>query len=181
MTIKKTPSRIQYSATALQVLFIYPFEIFNSNDLIVDLNGSILIESTQYSITGVGDDDGGTVTLISPSSSGDIVTLYRDIDLERLSDYAQKGSFLASEVNQDYDRIWAAIQQQDDSIGSSVRPKKTDPILNDSNTEIADLSTRAGKVLGFANDGTFDYRSFGESGGEFIDAATTATMTGLSG
>ena len=181
MAISDNGTRDQYSASASQTVFAYTFEVFVKEDLAVEQNGTLLSEGTHYTVSDVGNDAGGNVTLVTGAILGDIITLYRSMAFERLSDYQQNGEFLANEVNSDLDRLWAALQQNQTNLGASIRPAIDDSILNSSNTELANVATRGGKALGFASDGTLDYKSFGTAGGSFIDASTTGTMTGLSG
>ena len=181
MAISDNGTRDQYSASASQTVFAYTFEVFVKEDLAVEQNGTLLSEGTHYTVSDVGNDAGGNVTLVTGATLGDIITLYRSMAFERLSDYQQNGEFLANEVNSDLDRLWAALQQNQTNLGASIRPAIDDSILNSSNTELANVATRGGKALGFASDGTLDYKSFGTAGGSFIDASTTGTMTGLSG
>ena len=181
MAISDNGTRDQYSASASQTVFAYTFEVFVKEDLAVEQNGTLLSEGTHYTVSDVGNDAGGNVTLVTGATLGDIITLYRSMAFERLSDYQQNGEFLANEVNSDLDRLWAALQQNQTNLGASIRPAIDDSVLNSSNTELANVVTRGGKALGFANDGTLDYKSFGTAGGSFIDASTTGTMAGLSG
>ncbi|MCP4490414.1 MAG: hypothetical protein GY820_24305, partial [Gammaproteobacteria bacterium] len=115
--------------------------------------------TTDYIVHGVGDESGGNVILFTGATTGDILTLYRDMALERLTDYQNNGDFLADDVNTDYDRVWAALQQNKNTLNSAIRPAITDTILNSSNTELAEPSVRANKVLGFTSTGELDYLS----------------------
>jgi len=159
MAINDNGTRDQYTATASQTVFTYTFEVFAKEDLSVDQNGTILTEGTHYTVSGVGNDSGGSVTLTTGAASGDTITIYREMKLERLSDYQQNGDFLSNEINTDFDRIWAAIQQTKTNFQSSIRPTITDAILSASNTELAASTVRANKALGFNSIGELDYLS----------------------
>ena len=159
MAVNNTASRNQYTATASQTVFPYTFEIIQDNDITVDQGGTILSEGTHYTVSGVGVDTGGNITLITGATSGDIITIYRSMALERLTDYQQNGDFLATEVNDDLDRLWMAQQQLDTNLGSAIRPSITDSVLNSTNTELANVTTRANKALGFTATGALDYIS----------------------
>jgi len=181
MTVSNTASRDQYSATSRQTLFNYTFEIFTSTDLVVKQNSTTLSEGTDYSVTGVGNNSGGSITLTTGAASGDVLTLYRDMTLERLVDYQQSGDYLAEDVNDDFDRIWLALQQNQGDYKLGIRAPIDDAILDSSNTELLPPASRAGKVLGFSTTGAINYVSSTIATGSFNDTSTTATMTALSG
>ena len=105
MTVSNTTSRNQYTATSGQTVFPYTFEIFDKGDVVVLKNGTALSEGTNYTVSGVGNDNGGNITLTVGATTGDILTLYRDMAYQRLTDYQTSGDFLAQEVNDDFDRI----------------------------------------------------------------------------
>lgn len=176
--IQNNGTRVQYTATAAQTIFPYTFEIFASGDLTVEQNGSVI---TAYTVSGVGNDSGGNVTLDTGATTGDVITIYRDMDLERLTDYQNNGDFLASEVNDDYDRIWAALQQLQTNTQAAIRPSPSDTALDSTNTELASIATRGGKALGFASDGTLSYLSSAVPNGDFTHVSTVAAMTALTG
>ena len=48
------------------------------------------------------------------------------MDLDRDTDYQANGVFLASEVNNDYDRLWLATNQQQTAINRSLRLQDDD-------------------------------------------------------
>ena len=154
MTVLDNTPRDQYTATGGQVAFSYTFEIAAEGDIAVLQNGVLLSLGTgagEYAVTGVGSDTGGVVTLVTGATSGDIITLYRDMALERLTSYTNGGDFLAADVNNDYDRLWLALQQNTGTSNRALVAPNTDPI--DINMTIPDKAARSGKYLKF-NDTT---------------------------
>jgi len=93
MTVADNTSRDQYTATSGQTVFPYTFEIFNKEDVVVIKNTTTLIEGTNYTVTGVGNENGGSIVLAAGATTGDIITVYRDMPLERNSDYQTSGDF----------------------------------------------------------------------------------------
>lgn len=159
MAIQDLGTRDQYIATSGQTIFPYTFEIFDKNDVTVGQNGTALTEGTHYTVSGVGVDAGGNITLVTGAAAGDILTIYRDMALERLTDYQNSGDFLASDVNDDFDRVWAALQQNKNGADLAIRANTTDTALNSTNLTLASISTRANKALGFTSKGLLDYIS----------------------
>ncbi len=154
MTVTNTTARNQYTATAGQTVFAYTFEVYNKNDLVVLKNSTTLSEGSNYTVSGVGSDSGGNITLAVGATAGDIITIYRDMALERTTDYQNSGDFLASEVNEDFDRLWLAIQQNATSDSRSVKKPVTD--LSSINMELPVASGRSHRLLGFDSTGAVE-------------------------
>jgi len=125
MTIQNNPTRNQYTATSGQTVFNYNFEIIAAVDISVFKGDTRLAISTDYTLTGVGNESGGTVTLVVGATTGDIITIYRSTVPERLTDYQNSGDFLSDEVNSDFDRIWAVIQEIDGGKGRYLQLSDT--------------------------------------------------------
>ena len=154
MTVTNTTARNQYTATAGQTVFAYTFEVYNKNDLVVLQNSTTLSEGSNYTVSGVGNDSGGNITLAVGATAGDIITIYRDMALERTTDYQNSGDFLAAEVNEDFDRLWLAIQQNDTNDSRSVRKPVSD--LSSINMELPVASGRSHRLLGFDSTGAVE-------------------------
>lgn len=117
--------RIQAIAGASQTVFTYNFPVFDEGDLAVyqtpvgqspDDAADILALNADYTVQGVSAQGGGTITLTVGATSGDLITIERNMPLERLSDYNDAGSFTAASVNRDYDRDVMMTQQVNTKI-----------------------------------------------------------------
>jgi len=151
VTVSDNTSRNQYTATSGQTVFAYTFEIVDKDHIVVLQNGTVLSEGTDYTVSNVGNDNGGNVTLTTGATADDIITLYRDMPYSRTQNYTNSGDFLASEVNADFDELWLAGEQTDRSFSQSVRKPITD---SDSiSMELPDAATRASKYLRFTDTG----------------------------
>ena len=151
MTVADNTSRNQYTATSGQTVFAYTFEIVDKGDIVVLQNGTTLSEGTNYTVSNVGNDSGGNVTLTVGATAGDILTLYRDMPYARTQNYTNSGDFLASEVNSDFDNLWLAGEQTNRSFSQSIRKPITD---SDSiSMELPAAADRAGKLLSFTSSG----------------------------
>jgi hypothetical protein len=175
MTVSNTTSRNQYTATSGQTVFPYTFEIFDKNDVAVLKNGTLLSEGTDYTVSGVGNDSGGNITLTVGATASDIITIYRDMPLNRETDYQNSGDFLAQEVNDDFDRLWLAAQQVATNNLQAIR--KPDSDLDSIVTELPTAANRANKFLSF--DGFGNVITLTGTSGSATDAANvTFTQTG---
>jgi len=126
MTITTNDTRDEYTATAGQTLFNYTFKIFESTDLNVyvtpvgqDPDDDVDIV-TGYSVTGIGDENGGTITLVTPTTAGDSVTIVSDIPESRTTDYQNNGDFLPDTVNDDFDKVVSLVKQANDKVNRTV-------------------------------------------------------------
>jgi len=154
MTVLDNTPRDQYTATGGQVAFPYTFEITAEGDIAVLQNGVLLslgAGAGEYAVTGVGSDSGGVVTLVTGATAGDIITLYRDMALERLTGYTNGGDFLAADVNNDYDRLWLALQQGAADTDRAVRKPNVDSSAINMVLPVA--ASRAQKLLAFDANG----------------------------
>jgi len=179
MTVANNTTRNQYSATSGQTVFPYTFEIFSKDDIVVLKNGVTLSEGTNYTVSGVGAENGGNVTLTIGATSGDLITVYRDMALERTTDYQTSGDFLAQDVNNDFDRLWLASQQIKDSIDRVITiPEGDSPSVN---LELPATADRAGKVLSFDSGGNVTVTTSSGGGGGASDASAVTYTPGGSG
>lgn len=186
MTVLDNAPRDQYTATSGQTVFPYTFEIAAAGDIKVLQNGTILNQGAgagEYAVSGVGVDTGGNVTLVTGATTGDIITLYRDMALERLTSYTNGGDFLAADVNNDYDRLWLALQQNTGTSNRALVAPNTDP--TNINMTIPDKATRLNKYLKFndttgnpeVSDATGLYVSAGMNVYNFTGDGTTVNFT----
>ena len=187
MTVIDNTPRDQYTATSGQTVFPYTFEISASGDIVVLQNGISLSEGAaagQYAVSGVGSDSGGNITLVSGAPAGDVITLYRDMALDRLTSYTNGGDFLAADVNNDFDRLWLALQQNTGTSNRALVAPNTDPL--DINMTIPDKDARRNKFLKFnsltgnpeaSNFPAGDFAASGMNVYDFTGDGTTVNFT----
>ena len=86
MTISDNGNRNQYTSGPSQTIFGYTYKIFAAADLKVYLtpvgttpnpSADLLTLTTEYTVSNVGSDGGGNVTLVTPATTGDIITIER--------------------------------------------------------------------------------------------------------
>lgn len=82
------------------------------------MNGSVV--TSGYTVSGVGNKDGGDITFLTPPANGAVVMLERVVPTYRLTDYQDNGDLLADTVNKDFDRIWMAIQRAFIDLGFAL-------------------------------------------------------------
>ena len=153
LTVSDTNPRVQYTATSSQTVFAYGFPIFEDADLKVYQDTTLLTLTTDYTVSGAASSSGGNVTLGTGATSGDIITIYRDLAVARSSDYQTGGDLLAETLNDDLDKLVMMVQQSEFDVSNrSIRFGQfvTGLPLN----EITDNATdRADKVITFDSSG----------------------------
>lgn len=145
---------IQYKALSMQTVFPYPFPVFASGDLVVTVDSVTKAEGTDYTVSGVGLEDGGDITFSSGLATNSKVTIYRDMSFDRLVDYQQNGDFLSSTVNDDFDRVVLMIQQLNEVDARSLKFAPEDV----SKGTTIDTSQKS-KLLGLDENGSLFYFS----------------------
>lgn len=116
---------IQYIATNGQTVFPYPFPITQDSDLVVVANGVTLNTDSGYTLSGQGNDNGGNVTFTLGRTAGDIITLFRDIQIQRVSQISQNSGFSSTVFNAEYNNIYLILQQLEASIAQCLQVPNT--------------------------------------------------------
>lgn len=145
-SVPATTPYIQYVSAGGQTVFPYPFEITQDSDLIVVVNGQTLNTDAGYSLSGVGNSTGGNVTFIAGRTAGDIITLYRDITIERITQISQNSGFSSTAFNAEYNNIYLIMQQLQESAGLAIQASITDTVAS---LTLPPVATRAGGYLLF--------------------------------
>jgi len=149
----------QYTATASQTDFNFTYMIFATEDIKVYVNDVLKTETTDYvvkqsdgsAIVPANDlpMDGGKVVFNSGLTSGDKVSLSRDIAIERLTGYSVAGAFRADVVNAEFTKIFAVQQQLERDISRCLRLSASDA----EGGSLALPTNRASKFLAFDANG----------------------------
>ena len=138
----------RYVVNGTQTTFTYPFPIFASEDLKVYLDGAL--QASGYTVNGAGNTGGGSVTFDAAPAMDTILTLARELPIERVSDFLEGGDFSAQSINTELDYIIASLQQVS---------RENDLMLKYGDHEtpggvvLPDRFTRKNKALGFDGNG----------------------------
>jgi len=131
-------------------VFPHSFTVLSPSDLTVEgeLNGVVrtYVLGTDYALTGVGSGSGSVVFGTNPAS-GTIVKRYRSMALERDTDYQDNGDLLAKTLDDDFDRIWLALQELFN--GAKGVPGSLRVPAGETVGSLPSATGRAGYLLGF--------------------------------
>ena len=111
--------RIQYTANGTLSTFTFPFAIFAEDNIEVYLDNTKQSDTT-YSVSGVRDSEGGSVTFTTAPTSGTIVTIVRNLSIERTSDFQEGGALRADTLNDEFDYQIACQQQIADNLNRAM-------------------------------------------------------------
>ena len=139
---------VRYVANGTQDTFTYPFPIFASEDLSVYIDGAK--QTSGFTINGAGNTAGGDVTFDTAPAMDTIITLARELPIERVTDFLEGGDFSAQSINNELDYLIAALQQV--SRENDLMLKYGDH-ETPGNVELPSRATRANKGLGFDGSG----------------------------
>ncbi len=185
MTVTSNTTRNDYVAGTNQNVYNYTFQLNEASDVTVYLGGVVQTLNTHYTVQNVGVGTGGTITftLVDGSNnpiyptSGTAISIVMAMQLDRDTDYQANGAFLAAEVNNDYDRLWLASNQQQTAINRSLRLQDDDVAGASPTMELPLKDDRKGKLLGFHATTGEPITAVTLDAGEFVKKAGD-TMTG---
>ena len=152
MTTSTTTPRLSYTADGSTAAFTFNFEIADSSSIAVYEGATKKTLTTHYAVSfDSGTSGTGTVTFNSAPSSGTI-TLIRDTNLARTTDFENSGAFLASTVNTEFDRLSQAVIDATDKIENRAI-STVEPNTDTATLTIPAAASRANKVLSFDGSG----------------------------
>ncbi|MDC3283523.1 hypothetical protein OAV41_03000, partial [Planctomycetota bacterium] len=156
MTVTANTTRNDYVGNG-QSVYDYTFQLHDASDLAVYLDGYLQTLNTHYTVSGVGNSSGGTIEFtlysngvrIHPTTSNTIIFAMQ-MDLDRDTNYQQSGFFASSDVNNDFDRLWLATNQQQTRLDRSINIPVNDVTRS---MALPFYNERANKVLAFDSNG----------------------------
>lgn len=182
MTISTTTNRISYSGNGSTTSFATGFKFFASSDLTVILvTDSTGAEATQtittnYTVSGAGNDSGGTVTMVTAPAIGETLVIVREQPYTQGLDLVENDPFPSDSVEETLDKTVIMAQQNNDAIIRSLR-------LSDGFTASFDITlptnlstANATLIVNSAGDG-FD---MGPTTTEIANAESNATAASAS-
>ena len=140
-----TPRIDHTVGTDPQSLFEVPFPFFSAADLTVSVGGIVRAQGAGYSVSGLGNPDGGRIRFAVPLSNT-LVTIARRMPLERAEPVLADDPALAQTLNGALDRQTALIQQvANDGTRALRQPDAETP----QDMTLPAKAVRASAVLGF--------------------------------
>lgn len=110
--------RIQFTADGVQREFQFFFKIYEPENVKVYIED--VEQDSGYSLSTKEDVQGGIITFDTAPESGKLVTIYRELELKRTTNFKEGGPFRSSNVNSEFDYQLSCLEQLEDSIGRTV-------------------------------------------------------------
>jgi len=182
MTVSSTTLKNSASGNGSTTAFAYNFKVFAASELkvyIVAADGTETLRtegsgSTNYAVTGIGDEGGGTVTFVTAPASGETVVALRDTALTQSTDYLENDSFPANSHEAALDKITHIVQELDEENERSLRA----PVTETAGMTLPTKASRLGKTLAF--DGTSGDAIAGPTIANVTNAETLSTASAAS-
>lgn len=133
----------EHVANGATAVFAYSFQLLDEADLAVYRDG-VKAATSDYTVSGVGNSSGGSITFSAMPAADVVVLLNREIALQRLTEYQTLGDFKAVVVNPDFNRLWQALQGQRAQVGGALRLPYPEQV-----GEIPGPADRALRILSF--------------------------------
>jgi parallel beta-helix repeat protein len=126
MTISTTESRISYNGNGVTTVFSFPYRFLVNGDLVVVEVSAAGVETTKtlttdYTITGAGDDAGGSVTMLAAPAVGTRLVIYRDTEVVQETDYVSGDPFPAETHERALDRLTMIAQEIGSDADRSIK------------------------------------------------------------
>ena len=124
--INAVTPRVQYTGNGSTTVFPYEFPIFDESDMVVYFGDEV--QESGYSVSGAGQTEGGNVTFAVAPEDGIKITLLRNVPIERITDFQEGGTFRPKNLNDEFDRQTAFLQQVQETLDRSVKVGPTSDI-----------------------------------------------------
>ena len=184
ITVATNNARIRYTATSGQTAFAIPFEFFENDEIYVYVAATTLVAadektqgtgSTHYAVSGGGGST-GTVTFVTGITQGYIVTIVRDIPIERITDFTAGSTINRAALNTQLDTLTAMVGDLKDKSDRAIRLQPYDSEIS---LFLPTIANRAGKIFGFDTNGNLTADTSANFDITLDDVVTnTLTMSG---
>jgi hypothetical protein len=192
MSVSSTTNRADFTGNGAAFIYPFTFPILDEDDLRVVVLSSTGVETTltiasDYTVSGVGDDEGGNVTLVNNSqawltsgmlSSGYTMTIRRLRPVTQTTDISNQSHFYPEVLETAFDHGIMIAQQQQEEIDRSVKlPASLSSAAFDPTLPTMDVDD-AGKVIQVNDDG--DGLTLGAAQTDITGIGTSVTAAAAS-
>ena len=150
--------RAQFTANGSTTEFSFSFQVNNTSEIKVDVDGTLKTESTHYDIktssNSVGLNTDGTGKVVFRTSPSDhtpantsVVSVFSDLPLSRTSVYTSGGNITAASLENDFDTLTMILASHEERLNRAMVAPVRDAVSVD--LTLPDKDDRKGRVLGF--------------------------------
>src|SRR5690606_5527128 len=150
MSFDTTGNRISYNGDDVTTAFSFPYLFYNSSHLKVILVSALGVETVQtitthYTVTGVGNPAGGTVTMQTPPATGEKLVILRVVPYNQGLLLVENDPFPSQSVMERLDLNVMMAQQLAGDIGRSMTVSEAEGSV----ASIPTVAERAGKYAAY--------------------------------
>lgn len=165
--------------------FAFPNIVLDEGDIEVTVSGTLKTITTDYTVAGVGDEDGVTVTFLSAPADAAPVVIRRVVNYIQQTDLSNFDGNPSDVIEEQFDLLTMQTQQLGEISDRSLKF----PVGEDNSSVLPDEDDRADKILVFDEDGDLDVSDTDWSdieddiedlSGAVTDAETAATSASSS-
>jgi hypothetical protein len=125
MTIVTTTNRVFYVGNGATTVWTYGFLIPDASEVVVQLTNTTTgvvttLTALQYSITGIGNSSGGTVTYSPALATGNTITIQRVLPVTQQTSLSNQGGFYPNVVEAALDYLTMVTQQLNDAVARAL-------------------------------------------------------------
>jgi len=123
MGVASTVNKWTYVLDGETLIFPYTTKIFAQTDLVVQIVGTTtttLILTTDYDVSGAGNENGGNVTLVNAGNSGDKLVIRKVLPLTQTTDLVENDPNRADVMEDALDKMILIAQQIDENVQRAV-------------------------------------------------------------
>ena len=156
MTISSTTIKNSYAGNGSTTAFTFSYYIIAEDDLEVLIrssNGTETLQTltTNYTVTGVQNNSGGTVTMVTAPATGETLVIRRKTSQVQDTDYVANDPFPAETHEAALDKAMLVSQELQEQVDRSIKISRTNTMTSTDFTVGA--TERANKVLAFDSSG----------------------------
>lgn len=150
MTIQSTVVSGDLFGNGATTVFPFAFKVFDEGHVEVFVDGVLKTLTTDYSVSGVGDET-TNIVFVSAPANGAVVSAFRRVPLTQEIDYLENDEFPAETHERGLDLGVMGLQQIDGRVRRALRAPDTDPASV--SMVLPGKTARANKFLAFGPGG----------------------------
>lgn len=155
MTVESSQQYVAYATDGVTTAFPVPFYFLDATHIYAQFidpaeNSTQLINGSDFTVTGAGNEAGGVLTLATAKARGFTLYIDRQVPVTQETAYQQNSAFPAKTTETALDKLTMIVQQLTSEFGRAIRYPVTE---YDANGSLPAKSARAGMLLAFDSNG----------------------------
>lgn len=191
MTITSTTTKVIHNGNGATTVFPWSFLIPAQADLQVILTSAAGVETVQtvtthYTVTGLGDDNGGSVTMLTAPVTGEKLTIRRLTAQTQETDLTTGAAFYAEDHEAVFDKLTMMIQEVQEQLDRAVKVdlssgEDPDDLIDQLDADVASASASASAAATSATNASTSATNAANSSTAAAASAAAAALSAASG